>query len=117
MNTVINMIKPALIYRLKKYVDPVFVTSYAAALLMCYSQNICDTVRPLMERIKDDEIIKRVEAAYKYMDEDLAKQLFAWWLRCTRRRRVKLLQRMDTQEVFAYDYTEEYLKYDPQWEC
>lgn len=118
MNLVINWIKPAVAYRIKRYLDdPVWTASYVSALFMCWHENICSPVKPLLERIRSDFIIQQAEKAYRTMDYELARQLYAWWLRCTKRRRVKALQRMSTGEIIYYDYTNEYVRYDPGWPC
>jgi len=118
MNLVINWIKPAVAYRIKRYLDdPIWTASYVSALFMCWHEGICSPVRQLLERIGSDFIIQQAEKAYRAMDYELARQLYAWWLRCTRRRRVKALQRMTTGEIIYYDYTHEYVMYDPGWPC
>ena len=107
MNLAVNYAKPAVALALKKYVeDPKFISAYMSALYMCWNRGICRAVEDLPSEALEDPIIKTARAAYELLDVDLAKRLYAWYVRCTGRRLVKLGQLTDTGRLVALDLTQ-----------
>jgi hypothetical protein len=117
MNLVINYSKPAVALALKKYVgDQRFIGAYTAALYMCWAQGICRALEGLPQEALKDPVIEAARLAYEAMDLDLAKRLYAWYVKCTGRRLVKVGQRTDTGELVPLDLTKG-LPDPPDWLC
>jgi hypothetical protein len=117
MNLAVNYAKPAVALALKKYVsNPKFIGVYMSALYMCWKQGICRAVEELPPEALEDPVIKAARAAYELLDEGLAKRLYAWYVRCTGRRLVKLGQLINTGELVVLDLTRG-LPEPPDWPC
>ena len=115
---IINYLKPALALRLKKYVhNKYYLASYVSAVLMCWNRGICSPIEPIKDKIEADPIISKIKYAYEKKDWDLAERVLAWYYRCTGRKMLKPLQRMDTGEVIWYDVSSEYVAKAPDWPC
>jgi hypothetical protein len=117
MNLAINYSKPAAALALKKHVkDPKLIPAYLTGLYMCWAQGICKAVEGLLREALDDPVINAARLVYETMDLDLAKRLYAWYLKCTGRKFFKYLMREDTGEVIAYDMSK-LLPPPPDWPC
>jgi len=117
MNLAVNYSKPALALALRRYVsNPKFITAYMTALYLCWNQGICRAVEDLPPEALEDPAVKAARAAYELLDVDLAKRLYAWYIRCTGRRLVKLGRLIDTGEVVVLDLTRG-LPDPPDWPC
>ncbi len=117
MNLAINYAKPAVALALRRYVhNAKFIVTYMTALYMCWNRGICKAVEDLPPEVLEDPAIKAARAAYELLDVELAKRLYAWYVRCTGRRLVKLGQLTDTGEVVVLDLTRG-LPDPPDWPC
>jgi hypothetical protein len=117
MNLAVNYAKPAVALALRRYVrDKKFIGTYVSALYLCWKQGICAAVNDLPPEALEDPVIKAARAAYELLDEDLAKMLYSWYVRCTGRRLVKLGQLTDTGELIPLDLTRG-LPEPPEWPC
>jgi hypothetical protein len=117
VNPAVNYAKPAAALALRKYVrDPRFIGPYLTALYMCWNRGICKPLEDLPPEALEDPVIQAARMAYELMDEDIAKSLYSWYLKCTGRKRFKLGQRTDTGEYVVLDLTRG-LPDPPEWPC
>jgi hypothetical protein len=117
MNPAVNYAKPAVALALKKYVkNPKFIGTYMSALYMCWNQGICKAVEDLPPEALEDPVIKAARAAYELMDADMAKRLYAWYVKCTGRKLYKLGQLIGTGKLVVLDLTRG-LPEPPDWPC
>jgi hypothetical protein len=117
MNLAVNYSKPAVALALRKYVkDPKYIATYVSALYMCWNQGICKPLEGLPPEALEDPVIKTARLAYELLDVDIAKRLYAWYLKCTGRKAYKLGQRTDTGELVVLDLTRG-LPDPPDWPC
>jgi len=117
MNLAVNYAKPAVALALKKYVrDPKFIGTYTSALYLCWARSICRAVEGLPPEALEDPVIKAARTAYELLDVELAKRLYAWYVKCTGRRLYKLGQRIGTGELVVLDLTRG-LPDPPDWPC
>ena len=108
----IEYIAPALNYILKALgVRPEYTAVAAAALLRCWSAGDCRTAEKFQDLCRGDPVCEYIKNIVKYKDLTGAKRAFSWYIKCTGRRLVKLL---DVEgNIVGYDYTEEFLRKHP----
>ncbi len=114
----INYVTPALTYVLKALgVRDKYLSAAAAFLVRCWRYGICVGAGPYLQICAGDPRCEYIKYVVKNRDKRGAMRLYTWFLKCTGRRAVKLVE-VDGRTV-AHDYTDYLMRrYPPvNWAC
>jgi hypothetical protein len=108
----IEYVTPALVYVLRSLgVRDRYLSVGSAYLIRCWDRGLCRRAEPYLQICQGDPRCEYIKNVVKKKDWAGALGLYAWYLKCTGRRAVKLLN--VEGEAAAVDYTEDLMKRYP----
>ena len=108
----IEYVTPALVHVLRSLgVREKYLSVGSAYLIRCWDRGLCGGAGPYLQICQGDPRCEYIKSVVEKRDRAGALGLYSWYLKCTGRRAVKLL---DTEGVIEpYDYTEDLVKRYP----
>ena len=114
----IEYVTPALIYVLRSLgVRDKYLSVGSAYLIRCWAYKICAGAGPYLQICQGDPRCEYIKSVVEKRDRAGALGLYSWYLKCTGKRLVKLLDVEGVAE--PHDYTEDVIRRypPPDWPC